>query len=281
MKKTLLGLAMTLTLLSACTGGSGGNTANGNTTNFTPTAGGFGDTQLQGSADTGSTSSVSEKYIFSNKTDANIEGEGFFVKIDEAKEIFIASRFLDNPHDIENIRRKFLAVVRGVNHFDYISSDPMTVFMETKQSLDAENTILSENEYKALAKQVRALAHEKNISLVYYKDIRFSLTEVGFLCSAISSIDEITETTGGSVYVFAVHFSNDTQDLNLGLGTITENGTQLLMDFRASVQACAGSEKDIVASDLQFQEQIYTFAGTLSGWVANISGVTIQQIPEL
>ncbi|MFH1016847.1 MAG: hypothetical protein V1798_01540 [Pseudomonadota bacterium] len=78
------------------------------------------------------------------------------------------------------------------------------------------------------------------------------------------------------MYIFTVHFSDGLEDLNLGLGTVTPNGMGLLTDFMNQVKSCAGTEGMISASGLQFQEQIYTFAGCRSGWVANISTVHIE-----
>src|SRR5262249_19730864 len=101
------------------------------------------------------------------------------------------------------------------------------------------------------------------------------LATVSFPCDQIAAIDPITETTGGSVYVFTVHFLKDLNDLNLGLGTVTPNGMQLLEDFKTQVTACKGTAGSIKASDLQYQEEIYTYDGIRSGWVANISRVNL------
>ena len=202
MKKSLYVFVGSFLFLTACSL---------NPSTPTPSPEGFKVNLVEKGTEINTASSVSEKYIISNELDPSIEGEGFFVTIDPSTEIFVAGQFQDNPHDIENARRKFMAIIRGVNHFNYFSSEPMKVFLETKANLGVENASLDQSTYEDLAAEVRRLGKTKEISLVYFKDIEMILSEVSYPCSAIESVDPIVMTSGGLVYVFAVHFNDQTK----------------------------------------------------------------------
>ncbi|MFH1016846.1 MAG: hypothetical protein V1798_01535 [Pseudomonadota bacterium] len=149
-------------LAFALFGCGGGNDPTPGSEGFTPSEAGFGLQTLKRSDSTdGTAGSVSEKFIFSTVKDEAVEGEGFLVDLGNGKKFVAADRFQDNPHDIENARRRFMAVLRGVNEFDYYATEPLQVFMEYKSVLGFENVLLSEAEYKALAARVRELGKRK------------------------------------------------------------------------------------------------------------------------
>ncbi|MFH1263523.1 MAG: hypothetical protein V1495_08820 [Pseudomonadota bacterium] len=220
--------------------------------------------------------SVTYNQIFSAVDNATIEGEGFFVDFGNGTEIFVSSHFTDNPHDISNVQRKFQAILKGVNKVTYPTPQSLEVFVESKAVLGSENRVLTVDEYEALARQVRELGHKKTIQLVYYKDLTFEFDTVRFSCAKITEIASTTETTGGSVYLFTVSFSDGTDPLSVVAGTSESNSLGLLAGIQSQIEGCKGSNRSIVATGLQFQEQIYTCDGTRSGWTTFHTEVRVE-----
>lgn len=225
----------------------------------------------------GGSGSLTSLHIFSAVDDASVQGEGFYADFGAGQPIFVASRFSDDPHDIANVQRKFQAVLRGVNRVTCAVTEPLRVFVESKVNLGAEHRLLTEEDYLALAVRVREIGIRDSIELVYYRDLEFEFDTIPFPCAYIENVGDITMTTGGSVYLVPVSFSDGTDDLNVLVATRHSDALDVLSGVQAAIQACAGSDQRIMATGPQYQEEIFTTDGLHSGWTAFVYQMEIQE----
>lgn len=228
---------------------------------------------------------ASMAHIFSQADDQNFEGEAFYVTFKDGKQVYIYSRFSDNPHDLANTQRKMQAIMRGVGSFTYPSPKNANVHIASKLSLHKyfpgsstyypEHTLLSESTYKELASLVRQDSEPKEISLVYYKDLQYSDEGMVFKGSDITGIDDISMTTGGSVYLFTVKFKSE-KPLNIWTDTVRSDGRSILQNLISKINGIKGTDKEITVKSPNYQEEIYTKSGTRTGWTAPFHQVEVQ-----
>jgi len=219
---------------------------------------------------------VTDTYIFSLTHDENFFGEGFFCTLQSGNEIFIYSKSQDNPHDIANTRRKIHAIIKGAGSFNYSTPQTMDAYLATKYDLGAENRLLPENYYKILADETIKRGLHKNITMVYYRVLNFSENELKFTCNEITSIDGVTMTTGGSVYLFTIN-RKDGESLNILIDATFNNASQQLSNFMQEIQSLVGSDAIITTKDVQFQSVIYTRDGVRSGWTTFKDSVILSE----
>ena len=219
---------------------------------------------------------VTDKYIFSGVDDQNFEGEGFFVTLQNGEELFVTSAFRDNPHDIENVRRKLFGAIKTKGLLTCpLPSYEVDVFLATKYDLRAENRVLTEKEYQNLATKVRERSVHKKIRPIRYQEIEVPQSGMRFSCQEMAEVDGLTMTTGGSVFLITVHF-NSVEPLNIGLATNTPDGKEKLLNLSKKIEGLKGTNASITAKNVSYQHEIYTTHGIRTGWVANIADITIQ-----
>ncbi|MDP2939040.1 MAG: hypothetical protein Q8O13_03010 [Candidatus Omnitrophota bacterium] len=218
---------------------------------------------------------ITDKYIFSAVDDNNFIGEGFFVTLETGNDLFIYSKPGDNPHDIENARRKFLAIAKGEGSVEFPLAKTVSLYLATKYDLGMEHRILSADTYRALAEETRKRGYHKNAEIVYFRDINFSENEIKILCKDIKEIDKLTMTTGGSVFIITINSSGG-QSLSIGDSTTNPDAKSQLSDLLKEIKNLIGTDKVIVAKKVSYQDAIYTTDGVRSGWVANIADVSIE-----
>ncbi len=227
---------------------------------------------------------VTDKLIFSQVNNDNFIGEGFFVTLQNGNELFIYSTPENNPHDIENSRRKFFAIAKGNGWFKlpliktirmFLLPKTVRLNLASKYDLGMEHQVLSADIYRALAEEVRKKGYYKKVCIVYFKDITFSKNEVKISCKDITGIDKLTMTTGGSVFVLTVN-TKDGKALNIGISTQNPNAESELLNLLEKIKNLVGTDKVIIAKNVSYQDAIYTFKGVRSGWVVNISDVSVE-----
>lgn len=220
---------------------------------------------------------VTDKYIFSAVNDPQFHGEGFVVTFQNGREIFAYSSPEEDPHAIENVRRKLFSAARTKVPVSYpVRLFPrVSLYLASKYDLGAEHQLLPARAYDALAEKTRQRGLHKKLALLSHQLFNVASSGTRFSCRRITGIDGLTRTTGGSVYLITVHFAEG-DPLNIGLATTTPGGTQLLTSLSMEIKRFAGTDAWLVAEDPQLQHEIFTTAGVRSGWVANVTNVSLE-----
>ena len=219
---------------------------------------------------------VSTLYIFSGVDDPNFRGEGFFVRLSNNDELFIYNDdFSDNPHNIANAARRFLARLKGYGKFSYTNEKEIELYISSKYNLGAENRISSKEEYEELAKTTYEMGEIKKVNAVDYNDLVFGEEERIFYAKEIKSIEEITMTTGGSVYLITVNFGNE-DPLNIDMPTYVDNAENELKNLKEQLESIKGTDKKIIVDSLSYVDIIYTTSGIRHGWVTFTVNIKIE-----
>ncbi len=219
---------------------------------------------------------ISSLHIFSSVADQNFEGEGFFLTLKDGGELFIYSKFTDNPHDIVNTARKISATIKGAGSFTYSSDKEIDLYLVSKYDLGAEHRISSPDEYKNLAIKTREEGHSKKVHIIYYKELTFSDGELKFSGKNIGKIDhDVTVTTGGSVYLITVNMKEG-DPLNIIIPTSVQDGEKQLSDLAKQIETIIGTDKVLIAKSVSYTDPIYTTSGIRKGWVTFTSNIEIE-----
>ncbi len=220
--------------------------------------------------------SVTHLYVFSSVADPTFQGEGFFVTLKDGREVLVYSRFEDSPHDVVNMERKMSATTKEVGSFNFTNERREDVYLGNKSELGAGNALLSPENYQGLAARIREIGNHKVVTMVYYKDIQFLGGEVRIMGSNITSVGNISMTTGGSVYTFLVNVIEG-KPLNIWVDTQRADGQQLLGQLADRIRGIIGTPKTLVAKDVDYQEEIYAMSGTRSGWTTPFQNISIEE----
>ena len=200
-------------------------------------------------------SPVSTLYLFSDVNDPNLNGEGFFVRLSNGEELFIYNNDPnDNPHNIVNTARRFLARLKGYGKFSYTAERDLELHLILKEG---------SNE---LTQKVKA---------VFYKDLVFEEEEIKFYAKDIISVDGITTTTGGSVHLITVNMKNG-EYLNINVPATLTDGREQLEDLKKQIEGMIGTDKVIIVDSLSYVDTIYTINGIRSGWVTFTANIKIE-----
>jgi len=228
---------------------------------------------------------ASDTYIFSSTQSQDFFGEGFFLNLRNGKEFFIYSKPEDNPHDLANTKRKFYALIKARGSFRqpearmvdvYLSSKyDLNVFAQSHYGFSAEHSSLPAKDYLILAGETRNRGLHKITPMIYYKSLSFGENEIEFSAREISNIKGVVMTTGGSVYIFTIE-RKDGEPLSVVIAAREENAQEKLTDFMQQVSRISGSDKMIIAKNVQYQHEIFTFDGVRAGWTAFIDNVSIK-----
>lgn len=218
---------------------------------------------------------ITHTFIFRSVLRPEFEGEGFFLTLPGGQEVFVQSAPDDNPHDIANLKRSLQAVRKAGAHVVSPQTNTEEVFLATKYELNAEHRALAPDEIHALAEIVAGRGERRTVAWVNYRSLQVPAVTLRFRAGGIVGIDPITMTTGRSVYVLTIHFS-DGDAFSLVAATSRADAQDRLNAKKAALKEAARSSKMIRAEDLQYHREFFTIDGVRRGWSAFVDKVGIE-----
>lgn len=222
--------------------------------------------------------SRTDLYLFSGVDDRSFEGEGFFASLSTGETIFVYSRFMDDPSGIVAIQRELAATAHGQGgNITYNNGKEANAYFASKAELGIENRISNFSDYETAIPNLRSKGSIQKATFVYMKDISATPISVVILGKDITSVNDMTETTGGSVYVITINSSNGNP---LSVVVATKDGDvakNRLEEFKNMVtKEVVGTDKKIVAKNVSYQDVIYTLDGVRTGWSTFLDSVSIE-----
>jgi len=218
---------------------------------------------------------ITHTFIFRSVLRPGFEGEGFFLTLPGGQDVFVQSAPDDNPHDIANLKRSLQAVRKAGARVDIPRTVTEEVLLATKYELNAEHRALAPDEIHALAETVARRGERRTVAWVNYRNLQVPSVTLRFSARGIVGMDPVTMTTGGSVYVLTIHFT-DGDALSLVAATSRPDAQDRLNARKAALEEAARSSKMIRAEDLQYHREFFTIDGVRRGWSAFVDKVGIE-----
>ena len=218
---------------------------------------------------------ITHTFIFRSVLRAGFEGEGFFLTLPGGQAVFVQSAPEDNPHDIANLKRSLQAVRKAGARVDIPWTAAEEVFLATKYELNAEHRALAPDEIHALAEIVARRGERRAVAWVNYRNLQVPSVTLSFSARGIVGMDPVTMTTGGSVHVLTIHFS-DGDALSLVAAASRPDAQERLNAKKAALEEAARTAKMIRAEDLQYHQEFFTIDGIRRGWSAFVDKVSIE-----
>ncbi len=218
--------------------------------------------------------SITDKYVFSEVGNDEFIGEGFFVNLTNGKEYFIYSLPDDDPHKLENLRRRFFAISKSNQSFRYKSMKRNNIYLTTKYDLSAEHRLLSRYDYEYLAKLARERKNfRNNVNMVYQQDIEGSDLSIKILGSDIIRIDQIAMTSGGSAFYRTIHRKNG-EPISIVTSTSRPNAKEILDDIVEQLASLFNTNKQITFLDVTYQHGVPEDFG----WIVGFDKIYVESV---
>jgi hypothetical protein len=218
---------------------------------------------------------ITHTFIFRSVLRPGFEGEGFFLALPGGQAVFVQSAPDDNPHDIANLKRSLQAVRKAGKRVDLPRTATEEVFLATKYALNAEHRALTPDEIHELAETVARRGERRTVTWVNYRNLQVPSMTLSFSARGIVELDPVTMTTGGSVYVLTIHFT-DGDALSLVAAASRPDAQDRLNAKKAVLERAARTSKMIRAEDLQYHREFFTIDGVRRGWSAFVDKVSIE-----